>query len=142
MRIKICCIQSVDEADMAVRAGADLIGLVAAMPSGPGPIDDAEIAKITRWTPPGVTSVLLSSETSAAGLIAHVRACRPSALQIVDAPSFGARMAVREAFPALKIIQVIHVEDRRALRDAEHGSDGERGCASQKRLCQHVALLA
>jgi len=37
-RIKICCIASKDEADQAIAAGADALGLVAKMPSGPGPI--------------------------------------------------------------------------------------------------------
>ncbi len=35
-RIKICCIRSVEEARLAVRYGADALGLVSYMPSGPG----------------------------------------------------------------------------------------------------------
>lgn len=108
-RIKICCIQSVDEAAHATAAGADLLGLVGAMPSGPGPISDAAIRSIAEWAPPGVGSVLLSSETSAAGLVRHVRACKPQTLQIVDEPAPGAYAALRAAAPALRIIQVIHV---------------------------------
>ncbi|MEZ4653350.1 MAG: hypothetical protein R3E12_07045 [Candidatus Eisenbacteria bacterium] len=34
MRIKICCIQNEDEARLAIRHGADAIGLVSRMPSG------------------------------------------------------------------------------------------------------------
>ena len=45
-RIKICCMQSEEEARLAIAAGADALGLVGAMPSGPGPIDDALIAAI------------------------------------------------------------------------------------------------
>ena len=41
-RIKICCTQSADEARLAIAHGADALGLVGAMPSGPGPIDDAQ----------------------------------------------------------------------------------------------------
>ena len=36
MKVKICCIPSVGEARLAVVAGASAIGLVSAMPSGPG----------------------------------------------------------------------------------------------------------
>ena len=36
--IKICCIASREEARLAISAGASAIGLVSAMPSGPGPI--------------------------------------------------------------------------------------------------------
>lgn len=118
MRLKICCIQSVAEAEIAVAAGADLLGLVGAMPSGPGPIDDEEIAEIAAWTPPGVSSVLLSSEVTADGLIAHAARCRPAVMQIVDAPEPGAWAALRRAHSAMKLMQVIHVEGDAALDQA------------------------
>ncbi len=88
------------------------------MPSGPGPIDDNCIREIANTVPPGVGSVLLSSETSADGLIAHVVRCAPAVLQIVDAPDPGARAALRRAFPALRLMQVIHVEGADALDQA------------------------
>lgn len=117
-RVKICCIQSVAEAEIATAAGASLLGLVGAMPSGPGPIGDERIAKICRWAPPGIETVLLSSETTAEGLVAHAGRCRPSVLQIVDDPEPGAYAALRAAHPALKLMQVIHVEDDGAITQA------------------------
>ena len=47
-RIKICCIASVAEARLAARYGADALGLVSAMPSGPGVIPEARIREIAR----------------------------------------------------------------------------------------------
>ena len=44
-RVKVCCIASREEAWMAIREGASALGLVSAMPSGPGVIDDATIAE-------------------------------------------------------------------------------------------------
>jgi phosphoribosylanthranilate isomerase len=55
-RIKICCIASIQEARLAIEAGADALGLVGAMPSGPGPIPDAKIAEIAVFTPPPVAT--------------------------------------------------------------------------------------
>lgn len=104
---------------MAAAAGASLLGLVGAMPSGPGPISDDAIAEICAWAPPGVETVLLSSETTAEGLVAHAARCRPSVLQIVDAPEPGAYAALRAAHPALKLMQVIHVEDDGAIVQAK-----------------------
>ncbi|MEM7525118.1 MAG: phosphoribosylanthranilate isomerase [Pseudomonadota bacterium] len=118
MRVKICCIQSIEEAQVAATAGADLLGLVGAMPSGPGPIDDDRIAAITRWAPPGIGTVLLSSETSAEGLVAHAARCAPTALQIVDWPDRDAWAALSTAHPALKLMQVIHVEGPGAVDQA------------------------
>lgn len=119
-RVKICCISSVAEAQLAIRHGADALGLVGPMPSGPGVIDLAEAAGIAACVPPPVATFLLSSETGAAGLIAQVRACRPTALQIVDAvddPSVYA--AVREACPGIRLVQVIHVTGPESVTEAQ-----------------------
>ena len=125
MRVKVCCIQSVAEARIAVEAGADLLGLVGAMPSGPGPISDETVAEVSGWAPPGVASVLLSSETTADKLIAHVARCRPAVLQIVDDPEPGARAALRAAHPGVKLMQVIHVEDEGAIDAAKAAEDAD-----------------
>jgi phosphoribosylanthranilate isomerase len=117
-RVKVCCIASLEEARLAVRHGADALGLVARMPSGPGVIADSLIRDIARALPPGVASVLLSSETDPDALVAHARATAVSTLQIVDAVQVDAYAALRLAAPALKLVQVIHVEDARALEDA------------------------
>ena len=45
-RVKICCIASLEEAWMAIDHGASALGLVSAMPSGPGPIAEDLIAEI------------------------------------------------------------------------------------------------
>ena len=50
-RIKVCCIASAAEARTAIAHGADALGLVTAMPSGPGPIPEALFAKIAATTP-------------------------------------------------------------------------------------------
>jgi phosphoribosylanthranilate isomerase len=124
VRVKICCIASRREADLAVAAGADLIGLVGIMPSGPGPIPDVAIAEIAAAAPPGVASVLLTAETEPEPLAAHALRCRPSAVQIVDRPKAGAVDALRAALPGVRVIQVIHVEDDRALDQAQAAARG------------------
>lgn len=114
-RIKVCCIASAAEAQLAIDAGADALGLVARMPSGPGPIPDATIAELTALTPPPVASFLLTSETTAAGISAHIRATRPTTVQIVwhIDPLESARLAELE--PQVRRVQVVHVEGPEAL---------------------------
>ncbi len=107
-RIKICCIQSADEAKLAFAAGADAIGLVSEMPSGPGPIPDSRIRTLINAFPDGM-SVLLSSRTSSDAICEQVSFCRPAALQLVDHVSPDIRESVRAEYPDLVIIQVIHV---------------------------------
>ncbi len=114
-RIKVCCIASAEEARLAVEAGADALGLVARMPSGPGPITDARIAEITAIVPPPVATFLLTAETTADAISAHIRTTRPSTVQVVShiAPSEAARLAEME--PHVRRVQVIHVEGLEAL---------------------------
>lgn len=117
-RIKICCIASVEEARLAVAAGASALGLVGAMPSGPGVIADELIADIARSVPPPVATFLLTSETSAEGIIDHVRRCATSTVQIVDAIDRRAYGEIRRAVPRIKIVQVLHVGDAAVVEEA------------------------
>ena len=55
-RVKICCISSIEEARLAIETGADAVGLVAKMPSGPGPISDELIHQITQTIPPPIST--------------------------------------------------------------------------------------
>ena len=110
-RIKICCINSTDEANLAIELGADAIGLVARMPSGPGPIADDLIRQIALSAPPLVGTFLLTCETSAAGIIEHHRRTMTSTIQIVDLLNEGTYSQIRMALPGVKLVQVIHVID-------------------------------
>lgn len=114
-RVKVCCIASVDEAMLAIRHGADAVGLVGAMPSGPGPIADALIAEIAAAVPPPVASFLLTSETTAEAIAEHVRRTGASTVQVVCHidPAEAARLA--DLLPTTRRVQVIHVEDEAAL---------------------------
>ena len=103
---------------MAIRFGADCLGLVGAMPTGPGPIPDIEIATIARSVSPGVSTFLLTSRTEPADVVAHVQACGTSVVQIVDSVPRATYTALREACPAVRIVQVVHVEDAAALDTA------------------------
>ena len=69
IRIKICCIASEEEAKIAIGCGASAIGLVARMPSGPGPISDELISRIAKTVPPPVATFMLTSETSVKEII-------------------------------------------------------------------------
>ena len=128
VRVKICCIASVEEAGMAVICGASALGLVAAMPSGPGPIADDLILRIARSVPPPVATFLLTCETAAAAIIAHHRRTLTSTLQLVDEPESGACEAIRKALPAVKIVQVVHVRGERAIDEALQAAERPTRC--------------
>ena len=114
-RVKICCIASPAEAEMAVRAGADLLGLVGPMPSGPGVIDEATAREIAGAALPWAAPVLLTEHEEPGEIVEHAARVGVRTVQLVrHVPRRTlARLAV--AAPGLALIQVIHVEDDAAL---------------------------
>ena len=84
-RVKICCISSIEEAQMAIEHGASALGLVGHMPSGPGVISDGLIAEISRTIPTPISTFLLTSETSPHEIIRHYKRVNTTTIQIVDA---------------------------------------------------------
>lgn len=110
-RVKICCIGSLEEAILAVDSGASAIGLVAKMPSGPGPIPDDLIREIARKVPPPVATFLLTSKTSVNDIIDHHHRTNTNTIQIVDLISDGTYSRLKAALPSIRIVQVIHVID-------------------------------
>jgi phosphoribosylanthranilate isomerase len=114
-RIKICCIMTAKEAQMAVAAGADALGLVAEMPSGPGPIADDLIAEIAATVPPPVATFLLTSRLTAKEIAAHVGAVGTSTVQVVSHIDPAEHELLAALRPATRRVQVIHVENEDAL---------------------------
>lgn len=117
-RVKICCIASDDEAALAIRYGASAIGLVSAMPSGPGPIEESQIRDIAQNVPPGVATFLLTCGTSAESIIRQQRYCATNTLQLVDEVESGTYDRLRDALPGIAIVQVIHVRDESSIEVA------------------------
>ena len=117
-RVKICCIASAAEAAVAMRHGASALGLVTAMPSGPGVIRDDVARDIAAGVPPGVATFLLTSAQRAEAIITQQRHIRATTLQIVDTLTHGTYSDLREALPGVGLVQVIHVQDDGALDEA------------------------
>jgi phosphoribosylanthranilate isomerase len=107
--VKICCIASIDEARLAVAAGASALGLVSAMPSGPGVISDGLIAGIAAAIAPPTRSFLLTAQTSAAAIATQHAAAGTTTLQLVDALAADELRQLRQRCPGVEIVQVIHV---------------------------------
>lgn len=117
-RIKICCISSESEAALATAAGADAVGLVGKMPSGPGPIADELIYDIAKSVPPPIATFLLTSEQTAAGIIEHHHRTKTNTIQIVDELHDRDYATIRLALPHAKLVQVVHVTGERSVDEA------------------------
>ncbi len=118
-RIKICCISSSEEAMLAIKYGANALGLVGPMPSGPGPISVSLIKEIAQNVHPGVSTFLLTSETSADGIIHMYNQTHTQVLQLVDeVENINVYVKLKEALPHVKLVQVIHVTGDESLDEA------------------------
>ena len=117
-RIKICCIASVAEVELAVAHGASALGFVSKMPSGPGPIEEELIASIVPHVPAGIATFLLTSETTAEPIIAQQKRTGVNTLQLVDAVEEGTLARLRDALPDVGLVQVIHVTGPESVDEA------------------------
>ena len=122
-RLKVCCIQDVDEARLAVELGASAIGLVSAMPSGPGPIAEERIGAIARSVPPGIATFLLTALVDARAIAAQHARCGTTTIQLVDRLEPSERLALRRALPGVEIVQVVHVAGPESLDEAREAAE-------------------
>ena len=118
MFVKVCCIADIDEARLAIGAGASAIGLVSAMPSGPGPIDEAEIARIAAAVPAPTETFLLTSLIEAEAIAEQHGRCGTTAVQLVDALDEAELRRLRRLLPATRLVQVIHVTGPESVDEA------------------------
>ncbi|AUD02560.1 phosphoribosylanthranilate isomerase [Spirosoma pollinicola] len=117
-RVKICCISSLEEAQLAIRLGADALGLVGRMPSGPGVVGDELAAQIVQATPPPLATFMLTSETNVADILAHQQRVGANTIQLVDAVPADTYAQLHAALPTVKVVQVIHVIDEKNVTEA------------------------
>lgn len=122
-RLKVCCIQDEHEARLAILHGAAAIGLVAAMPSGPGPIPESRIAAVARAVGAHAETFLLTALVDAAAIAEQHARCGTSAIQLVDHVEARERAALRALLPGVALVQVIHVAGHGSIDEARAGAE-------------------
>ena len=118
IKIKICCIQSLEEAHLAIAHGADILGFVSEMPSGPGVIEESLIADIISRLPQGVQSFLLTSKTTVEEIAAQQQLCRADGLQLCRPLGPPALSELQRLLPQTKLVYVVHVKDKGSVAEA------------------------
>jgi phosphoribosylanthranilate isomerase len=122
-QIKICCIQSIEEANLAIKYGAAAIGLVSEMPSGPGVISEDLIEKIAAAIPLSIDTFLLTSKTNADSIFEQYRKCKTTTIQIVDRIKINVLLKLRKELPVVHLVQVIHVTGEESITEAKNISE-------------------
>ena len=122
-QIKICCIASEEEAQMALNEGVDAVGLVGELPSGPGVIGSDRASSIVAVLPDSVDSFFLTSHDRGRDIVEELGVSHASTVQIVRHIDPAEYLPVIENLPSLRRIQVIHVENDSALALIERYSE-------------------
>lgn len=117
-RVKICCISSVKEAQLAIKYGVSALGFVSEMPSGPGVIEEELITEIVKTVPPPIATFLLTSKTSAEEIIIQQQKTKVNTLQLVDFIEYEELIKLKAKLPEVKLVQVIHVLDEKSIEKA------------------------
>ena len=117
-RFKVCCIATVEEAALAVNHGANAIGLVSEMPSGPGVISDDRIEEIASHVPHSVSTFLLTSSRKVDEIVGQQRRFGVDTIQLCDDIPPEDILELRRLTPGISIVQVIHVVGDEAIDQA------------------------
>lgn len=100
---------------MAMDAGADALGLVGEMPSGPGIIDDHLVRDIVSAVRASVETFLLTARETGEEIVEHAQYCGPNVVQIVRHIEPTEYPFIIKHLPAVTRVQVIHIEGDRSL---------------------------
>lgn len=117
-RLKVCCIATTEEAELAINYGANAVGLVSEMPSGPGVIPDQRIEEIAARIPPGVSTFLLTSSREVDVVVDQQRRFGVNTIQLCDGLPPKAILELRSLMPGVSIVQAIHVAGVEAIDQA------------------------
>jgi len=113
---KICCIRSLDEAQIVVRAGADAIGFVGIDPPTQRTLADDSIAQIIQEVTHSVSTVLLTASTSAEAIASQLKRTGASDVQLSAEISEEELGKLANSEPGIRRIKVVHVEGQQSLQ--------------------------
>jgi len=122
VQVKICCIRSPEEAQLALSYGAAALGMVSGMPVGHGDLPEGVIREIVDAVPPSVGTFLLTAGNDVDRLAEKVTACGVNTVQLWDPLPSDDYPRLRRALPGVSLVQAIHVLDRTAVERAREAA--------------------
>jgi phosphoribosylanthranilate isomerase len=114
-RVIVSGITSTAEADLAIRCGADALGVAC---GGPGGIAEETILKINQQIPPPICAFLMTRSTKIEELAGQQRRCRANALQLLEMPPTGIYTDLRRLLSGIELIQTAHIGSEVSIRKA------------------------
>ena len=124
-RVKICGVQSLEDALACVSAGADAIGMLVDVKISPRCISASKAKTIVSGLPPFVTPVIVLMPSSAEEVAEAGRIVRPGAIQLHGEESPEMLRQIKSRLPWVRLIKTIHVGSGREVAKAK----AYEGCA-------------
>ena len=125
MRVKICGVSTIEQANKIVDLGADAIGLLAAIDVKKEGVSRGIITKevareIANSLPPFVDSVLVTSYDNVEKIIETCKFVGNKTVQISNRDLDAKEIEkIKEILPYMKIINVVHVTNKSAIQTAK-----------------------
>jgi phosphoribosylanthranilate isomerase len=120
MRVKICGIRSLDEANEVIEAGADALGFHVELDHSRCPVAAATASGIISKLPPFISSVVVTSETDPKKLLLIMKSTGATTLQLHKEVSPEAVHAVKSVFFNTKIYVAISVTSDESIAIAKN----------------------
>lgn len=118
-RVKICGNRSFRDVEIAVRCGADAIGLIVGTKFVSEDEITAGLAKeIVAALPPFVTSVLVTHLQGCSEILDLYHVVLPGAIQLHNDLSLDVIKELRFRIPQVKLIKAIHILDESSIQEA------------------------
>lgn len=119
MRTKICGIRSQDDLRIALRAGADAIGLICGINHRSEDEVTPEVARqLTAAAPPFVSTVLVTHRDTPEEILELADLTGVSTIQVHGIVTLDTLKQVRERAGSRKVLKVIHVSGDDAIEEA------------------------
>lgn len=124
VRVKICGITNLEDANFAVSFGADALGfIVGVRRKAEDAISPEEARRIILSLPPYISSVLVTDLMEAKRVIELCKEIGATTIQLQDEIPFDEIVLVRRGLPNIRLVKAVHVTGPQAV-DKARGYEG------------------
>lgn len=124
VRVKICGVRRLEDAELAAELGADAIGVLVGQRHPSGDFIDADLAReIVEALPDSVCGVLVSHLEDPGALLELIDQVQPRALQIHSPMAISAVQQIRQACPDLLLHKAVHGSNGNAMEPLQAYED-------------------
>ncbi len=120
VKVKICGNTRKEDVEHAIKSGADAIGFIVGFPSTPRNLDLDKAEQLMKDIPKSIERVVVTNEDDQYLLYKIAEKLPITAIQLISHGSYS--QEIREIFPGIQLIKVIHVEPETLIQSVSNFS--------------------